>query len=75
MDFGFALTHLRMGAKVKRQGWLNYSDCIWLQQPDFNSGLVDPFICSSFNELYGVQKKAPWTPSNADLFALDWTLV
>jgi hypothetical protein len=67
MRFEDALTLLRDGNAVKRDGWKNVA-FIKLQKPTDMSKMTEPYI-------YAVDKQnkhVPWLASQVDLFAEDW---
>lgn len=63
-----ALFMLRQGTKLTREGW-NAPHRIRLQRPDANSMNNRPYVV--FEAANG--DVIPWTCSQADLLAEDWT--
>ena len=68
MDFGWALTQLRKGGVVTRQGWNGPGQYLTLQVPDEGSKMTLPYIY-----ITTVQGDlVPWLASQTDLLAADW---
>jgi hypothetical protein len=70
-DFGWALNQLKMGRKVSRTGWNGAGLWLELQVPDAHSKMGLPYIYMSTVE----GKLVPWTASQTDVLASDWTVV
>lgn len=72
MDFGMALNHIRIGAKVRRYGWNGPNLYIGLFKPDSDSDMTKPYlyIASTVDH-----DRVPWAPSQTDVLSVDWTLV
>jgi hypothetical protein len=76
-DFGQALTWMRAGTKVRRNGWSGPGvfapSSVWvaLQVPSSDSKMGLPYLYVSTvgGDL------VPYIPTHADLLALDWTTV
>lgn len=68
--FEWALTQLREGEKVCRQGWNGKGMWIALQTPDENSKMSLPYIYMKTAD----DRLVPWLASQTDLLANDWDL-
>lgn len=68
MNFGDALTCLRDGEKVTRDGWNGKGMWIALQTPDEHSKMNRPYIY--MRAVNG--ELVPWVASQTDLLADDW---
>lgn len=70
MDFGQALTQLRAGEKIAREGWNGKGMFLDLQVPDANSKMTLPYIymCTVQGDL------VPWLASQTDMLAYDWVV-
>ncbi len=70
-DFGWALTDLREGLSVSREGWNGPGQHVFLQSPDENSKITVPYLV-----IKTVQGDlVPWLPSQTDVLATDWYTV
>lgn len=67
-SFGTALSILKIGRKVAREGWNGKGQFIALQTPDENSKMNLPYLYISTVE----GKLVPWLASQTDLLASDW---
>lgn len=67
-DFGWALSMLKRGARVTRQGWNGPGQWIELQVPDKHSKMAKPYLYISPVD----GKLVPWLASQTDLLAEDW---
>ena len=79
MDFGWALRQLKEGKKVCRLGWNGKGIYIELQRPDERSKMTQPYIYIVTTELQSDNPNAPrgvvpWSASQTDLMAEDWTV-
>ena len=70
-SFGGALSALRSGRKVAREGWNGKGMWLALQVPDANSEMGLPYIYLKTVD----GKLVPWNPNNIDLLAEDWTVL
>lgn len=68
-DFGIALTALKAGKKVYREGWNGKGMWIELQVPDEHSKMSLPYI---FMSTVIPGHLCPWVASQTDLLAEDW---
>ena len=80
MNFESALTALKNGEKLSREGWNGKGIFIKLQRPDENSKMTSPYIyidTTGFVTDNEVAPKScvPWIASQTDLLANDWGLV
>jgi len=71
MDFQYALTALKEGAKVSRSGWNGRGMWIHLQVPDANSKMSLPYIYMKTVDGLLV----PWLASQTDILGEDWGIV
>ena len=79
-DFGYALTELRCGEKLRRTGWNGSGIFIALQMPDENSFMTKPYI---YIDTTGLQTnnpdapkcRVPWLASQTDMLAEDWEVI
>lgn len=72
MDFGGAIHCMLGGDMVYRHGWSG-GQFVGLQKPDDHSKMTEPFIYKQEGEMDG-GKKVPWTPTQADMLANDWSI-
>lgn len=68
VNFGTALSLLKMGARVSRERWNGKGQYLELQQPE--GKITQPFI--SIRTVQG--DRIPWVASQADLLAEDWDI-
>lgn len=71
MDFGIALSVLRDGGRVTREGWNGKGMWLHLQVPDEHSKMRRPYIYMSPAD----GDLVPWVASQSDLLAEDWQIV
>lgn len=79
-DFGYALTELRCGEKLRRRGWNGSGIFIALQMPDENSFMTKPYIYIDTtglqtNNLDAPKCRVPWLASQTDMLAEDWEVI
>jgi Protein of unknown function (DUF2829). len=67
-SFGWALTALRRGCRVAREGWNGRGMWLALQTPDEHSKMRRPYIY--MRPVDG--DLVPWVASQSDLLADDW---
>lgn len=72
LNFGEALEQLLQDKKVTRDGW-NGPHWLAVQKPDEHSMNKQPYIYIVPHGDLG--SRVPWTASQADLFATDWSVV
>lgn len=70
-DFGWALTHLKCGRKIMRNGWNGKGMYLELQEPDENSKMSLPYIYMKT----ACDNLVPWLASQTDLLATDWCVI
>ena len=70
-DFGQALTGLKNGYKLARDGWNGKGMWIHLQTPTDQSKMTLPYIYMKTAD----DKLVPWLASQTDILAEDWTVV
>lgn len=71
LNFGEALSRLKSGYKVSREGWNGKGMWLHLQVPDKGSKMTRPYIY-----MYTVDDQlVPWVASQSDLLADDWSVV
>lgn len=70
-DFQFALTALKLGFLVAREGWNGKNQFLQLQTPDEYSLMTLPYIY--ITTVQG--DRVPWLASQTDLLATDWKII
>ena len=70
-NFGYALSLLKEGKRVAREGWNGKGMHIALQRPDAGSKMTLPYIYMSTVQ----GDLVPWLASQTDLLANDWDVV
>jgi hypothetical protein len=77
MDFGNALTVLKSGGKVQRDGWNGKGLWLELQTPDAQSKMTLPYLYLNYPD--DAQNtpgaRVPWLASQTDVLAEDWQRV
>lgn len=71
MTFGEAITALKEGKKVSRQGWNGKNMFLELQVPDDNSKMTLPYIFM----FTACQNRVPWLASQTDVLSEDWGVI
>ncbi len=71
LNFGWALTALKSGEKVCREGWNGKGMWLMLQVPDEHSKMTRPYIFMKTAD----DQLVPWVASQSDLLAVDWRVV
>jgi hypothetical protein len=71
MNIGQAITAVRDGRKVTREGWNGPSQFIELQRPDENSKMTLPYLYITTV----TADRVPWLASQTDILAEDWRTV
>ncbi len=70
-NFSEALTRLKSGYKVSRQGWNGKEMWIALQVPDEHSKMTLAYLY-----MYTATKDlVPWLASQTDILAEDWSVI
>lgn len=67
---GWAIKELQHGGRVQRSEWRGMV-YLELQVPDAHSKMTEPYIYQH----QPLGELVPWTPSQADLLAIDWQIV
>jgi hypothetical protein len=67
VNFSEALVAVKEGKVISREGLF-----VQLQTPDENSKMTLPYLCSE--DTGGPMKRVPWSPSQADILADDWSV-
>jgi hypothetical protein len=74
MDFGNALTVLKSGGKVQREGWNGKGLWLELKTPDACSKMTLPYLYLNYPD--DAQNtpgaRVPWLASPTDVLAEDW---
>ncbi len=70
VNFETALSALKKGSRVSKEGWLERNGFLKLQTPDEYSLMTVPYIYLSD----GVNQ-VPWMPSYKELLAEDWIIL
>ena len=70
-SIGWAISEMRVGKKVQREGWNGPGQYLMLQVPDVNSKMTLPYVY--ITTVQG--DKVPWLCSQTDLLALDWKVI
>lgn len=78
--FGEAISNLKRGKKVQREGWNGKGIYIEMQRPDEYSKMTLPYIYIVTNGLITDNPNAPkgvvpWLASQTDMLAEDWKIV
>jgi hypothetical protein len=68
MNFGGALSFLKSGGKVHRNGWNGRGMYIAIQPVDENSKMTRPYIYMKTAD----DELVPWLASQTDILAEDW---
>lgn len=71
MNIGTAISAMRDGQKVAREGWNGKGQFIALQTPDEHSKMRKPYIYISPVD----GELVPWFASQTDILANDWYVV
>lgn len=80
INFSEALKELKKGKRLVRKGWNGKGIFIELQKPDKNSKMNKPYIYIDTTNLKSdypnvIRGKVPWTASQTDLLASDWSVL
>jgi len=80
MDFGNAITALRLKKRVARKGWNGSGIFLELQTPDEHSKMTQPYIyidtyLLQTNNSNAPKGRVPWLASQTDMLAVDWYIV
>ena len=72
MDFSIALTLLKQGYLVSREGWNGKGLSLHLQRPDAHSKMTLPYI---YLEYPSGSARVPWLASQTDMLSDDWMVI
>jgi hypothetical protein len=77
ISFGEALSYLKHGGRVARQGWNGKGLWLELQRPDLDSKMTLPYIYINYPDdaINTPGARVPWLASQTDRLAEDWMLV
>lgn len=70
MNFSEALELMKQGKEVRCLGWNGCGMTVQAQYPDENSMMTEPYLYMRI----GVLTRLPWTPSQKDLFSVEWEI-
>lgn len=81
-DFGWALSKLKAGYKVRRRGWNGKNLSVSLIIPLLNESMTLPYLCMNYPSALAHEfvpanhsnARVPWLASQTDLLAEDWEL-
>ena len=71
MNFSEVLNLLKRGNKVARSGWIGKNMWVAVQYPDDYSKMTLPYLYMRTAQGDFI----PWTISQADVFAVDWSVI
>jgi len=77
-DIGWAISQLKSGRRVRREGWNGKGMWLALQTPDINSKMTLPYIYIEYPQghpAYPNGSRVPWLASQNDILAEDWETV
>lgn len=74
LTFSVALTLLKRGKKLQRDGWNGKGLWIELQRPDAHSKMTLPYLFMAYpaDATNTPGARVPWLASQTDLLAEDW---
>lgn len=77
MNFGEAITALKAGKKVAREGWNGVGLWLELQVPDTHSKMTLPYIYINYpaDAKTTPGARVPWLASQTDMLTEDWVEV
>ena len=78
LSFGDALSQLKKGERVARNGWNGKSMWLQMQTPDAHSKMTLPYIYIEYpngHPAYPIGSRVPWLASQTDMLAEDWFVV
>lgn len=75
--FGYALAYLKADFKLARAGWNGKGMWVECQVPDAHSKMTLPYLYLNYpaDAQNTPGARVPWTPSQTDQLAEDWTIV
>lgn len=68
MNFGDAITLLKAGHKLQREGWNGVGMWVEMQNPDANSKMTLPYLYLNYPD----GRTVPWLASQTDMLMDDW---
>ncbi|MBK7025204.1 MAG: DUF2829 domain-containing protein [Sulfuritalea sp.] len=78
VSFGDALSQLKKGERVARNGWNGKNMWLQMQTPDAHSKMTLPYIYIEYpngHPAYPTGSRVPWLASQTDMLAEDWFVV
>ena len=78
VSFGNALSQLKKGERVARNGWNGKNMWLQMQTPDAHSKMTLPYIYIEYpngHPAYPTGSRVPWLASQTDMLAEDWFVV
>ena len=78
VSFGDALSQLKKGERVARNGWNGKNMWLQMQTPDAHSKMTLPYIYIEYPNVhpaYPTGSRVPWLASQTDMLAEDWFVV
>jgi len=78
LSFGDALSQLKKGERVARNGWNGKNMWLHMQTPDAHSKMTLPYIYIEYpngHPAYPTGSRVPWLASQTDMLAEDWFVV
>lgn len=78
LSFSDALSQLKKGERVARNGWNGKNMWLQMQTPDAHSKMTLPYIYIEYpngHPAYPTGSRVPWLASQTDMLAEDWFVV
>ena len=77
MNFGQALDSVKLGSKIRRDGWNGKGLWLEIQRPDANSKMTLPYlyINDPSDSKTTPNARVPWLASETDILAEDWVIL
>lgn len=77
LSFSDALSAVKTGEKIARQGWNGKGLWVELQTPDANSKMTLPYLYLNYptDAVNTPGARVPWLASQTDILAEDWSIV
>jgi hypothetical protein len=70
MNFELALSHVKVGGAIAREGWNGKGLSVHIQRPDATSKMTLPYLYLQYPD----GTKVPWLASQTDLLSDDWVV-
>ena len=70
-NFENALSFVKMGGGIRREGWNGKGLVVRLQHPDESSKMTLPYLYLEYPD----GTKVPWLASQTDLLSDDWSML